>query len=233
MERKVLDHTKRAEWPAECTPPKILDSVPMRAAPDGALSGVVVAVSDFKRAPKRAPRTHDAVIRDCRLTPSTIVAMKGDKLRVTTEVKYPFMPAYGPPDAVRTLMPGQTYEVELTTPGASPLTCGFTAPCGRTDVVVLLHPLAAVTDEQGHFRIDSFPAGERVTVTAWHPLLAESDTQVELSPGEAKSIELTARLPDAQPSAQPGAQPDTQPGADTATGGSPAVSTPPSPSPAP
>lgn len=211
MERKVLDHTKRAEWPAECTPPKILDSVPMRPAPDGALSGVVVAVSGFKQAYKRAPRTHDVVIRDCRLTPSTIVAMTGDKLRVTSEVKYPFMPAYGPPSAVRTLMPGQKYEVELSAAGVSPLSCGFTAPCGRTDVVVLLHPLAAVTDDKGYFRIDSFPAGERVTVTAWHPLLAESETQVELAPGESKTVELTARLADAQPAQAPG------------TGGSPAA----------
>lgn len=207
MERQVLDHTKRGQWPESCTPPRIDDSKPMRATPDGKLSGVVVAVSDFKQAPKRGPRVHDVVIRDCRLTPSTIVAMKGDKLRVTSEVSFPFMPAYGPPDALRTLTPGQTYEVILDKPGANPLTCGFTAPCGRTDVIVLLHPLATVTDEKGDFRIDSFPANERVTVTAWHPLLAVSETQIEIAPGDTKRIELVVKhapaLPEPAPSAQP------------------------------
>jgi len=100
------------------------------------------------------------------------------------------MPAYGPPAEIRTLIPGQTYEVTLDKLGSSPLLCGFTAPCGRTDVVVLSHSLAALTDEQGNFHIDSFPAGERVTVSAWHPLLTASETQVELAPGETKSLEL-------------------------------------------
>jgi hypothetical protein len=193
MERKVLDHTKRGAWPEKCTPPKIVDSTPMLETPEGKLSGVVVAASGFKRGYSRAPKVHEVVIRDCRLTPSTIVAMKGDTLRVKSEVDYPFMPAYGPPDQVKTLIPGQNYDVELKEAGSSPVTCGFMAPCGRTDVIVLNHPLATVTDEKGNFRMGSFPAGERVKVAAWHPLLAESEIEVEVAPGETKSVELSVQ----------------------------------------
>jgi hypothetical protein len=190
MERKVVD-SKHGKWPDECTPPKIADRAPLHITSDGKLSGVVVALSNFKKAPTiRAPRVHDVVLRDCRLTPSTIIAQKGDKLRVTSEMKFPFMPAYGPPAEIRTLIAGQTYEVELNTLGASPLLCGFTAPCGRTDVITLSHTLATLTDEQGNFRLDSFPAGEQVTVSAWHPLLKASETQIEIAPGETKQVEL-------------------------------------------
>jgi len=191
LERKVVDHVKRGAWPAECTPPKVADRTPLRLTDEGKLSGVVVAVSNFKKAsPQRPPRVHDVVIRDCRLTPSLVLAQKGDRLRVTSEIKYPFMPGYGPPSQLKTLIPGQTYEVELNALGASPLMCGFTAPCGRTDVVVLSHTYAAVTDEQGSFRIDSFPADEHVKVSAWHPLLTATETELQIAAGETKSIEL-------------------------------------------
>lgn len=191
MERQILDHTKRGEWPAECSPPKIVDRRPLQLTDDGKLTGVVVAVSNFKKQPpKRKPMVHEATIRDCRLTPRTIVAMQGDTLKVMSDVKFPFMPGYGPPSQLKTLMPGQSYDVVLKALGASPLSCGFTAPCGRTDVVVLSHTLATLSDDQGNFRIDSFPPGERVTVTAWHPLLQQSEIQVEIAPGETKNVEL-------------------------------------------
>jgi hypothetical protein len=191
MERQVLDHAKRGKWPDECSPPKIVDRRPLQLTSAGTLSGVVIAVSNFKKhPPKRKPIVHEATIRDCRLTPSTILAQQGDKLKVLSEVKFPFMPGYGPPSPVKTLMPGQSYDLELKTLGAAPVQCGFTAPCGRTDVVVLSHTLAALTDAEGNFRIDSFPPGERVTVTAWHPLLQQSELQIEIAPGETKNVEL-------------------------------------------
>lgn len=193
MERRVLDHTERAAPPEKCTPAKIVDRRPIQETPEGKLSGVVIAASGFKRGYSRAPKVHEVVIRDCRLTPTVVVAMKGDTLRVKNEIDYPFMPAYGPPDQVKTLIPGQTYDVELKEAGSSPLTCGFMAPCGRSDIVVLNHPLATVTDEKGTFRMGSFPTGERVKVTAWHPLLAESEIEVEVAPGETKSVELSVQ----------------------------------------
>jgi hypothetical protein len=57
-------------------------------------------------------------------------------------------------------------------------------------VVVFKHPIHAVTDARGQFRIDGFPTSELVRVSAWHPLFEQSDTFVWLEPGKPTSIEL-------------------------------------------
>jgi hypothetical protein len=94
---------------------------------------------------------------------------------------------------LRTLIPGQTYDEELDRGGVGMLTCGFTAPCGRTDVIVLQHPLGTVTDDQGRFRIEGLPSGEPLTISAWHPLLEETSEKIVLSPGETKQLDLVVR----------------------------------------
>jgi hypothetical protein len=191
MERKVLAHTEHAPLPESCAPPKTTDRQPVKLADDGvSLSGVVVAGSQFSHAQKRAPMMHEVLIEDCRLKPSVVVAMKGDMLRVRSALDYPFMPAFGEEPVVRTLIRGQTYDAKLETPGVAPLLCGFTAPCGRTDVITLMHPVAAVTDAKGKFKIDAFPAGESVALSAWHPLFKESRIEVRVEPGETKQVEL-------------------------------------------
>jgi hypothetical protein len=210
MERKVLDQLERGTLPETCTPPKTTDRTPVRMTPDGKLIGVMVTVSDFKKNPERAPRIYDVAIRDCRLTPSLVVAARGDSLRITNEVAFPFMPSYGKDPVLKTLMPGQVKDVPLQEPGVSPVLCGFTAPCGRTDVVVLHHPLYTVTGEDGTFRIENFPADENVTVSAWHPLFNAGEQKVTLGQGETKVLDL-AILPREQPAAQPtAAQPTAQ-----------------------
>lgn len=190
MEKRVLSHTERAPWPTSCTPPKTTDRQPVALTADRSLSGVVIAASEFSHQKSRPSRVHEVVIDDCRLKPAMVVAMKGDKLRVRSLVSYPFMPTFGSSPEVRTLIPGQTYDVVLDKPGVSPLVCGFTAPCGRTDVVVMLHPVASVTDAEGKFRIMGFPAGETVSVSAWHPLFGESRIDVRVEPGAEKHVEF-------------------------------------------
>jgi hypothetical protein len=190
MEKRILQHTEHAPLPDACAPPKTTDRQPVQVTPDGLLTNIVIAASDFAKQPQRAPVTHDVTIVDCRLKPSVVVAMKGDTLRVRNELDYPFMPTYGEAPVVKTLIRGQTYEAKLDKPGVSPLLCGFTAPCGRTDVIVMLHPLHTATDAQGKFKLENLPAGEDVKLSAWHPLFEESATQVRLQPGEVKRIEL-------------------------------------------
>lgn len=190
MERKVLSHTERAALPATCSPPKLTDRKPVQLTADGLLGGVMLAASEFRTQPDVPPVTHALKIEDCRLTPRLVVAKKGDTLRVTSTVDYPFMPAYGDTAVVKTLIPGQNYDVPLDQPGVSAVTCGFTAPCGRADVIVLEHPYATVTDAQGHFRFEKFPADQAVTLNAWHPLFKEAKITVELGRGEEKKVEL-------------------------------------------
>jgi hypothetical protein len=109
---------------------------------------------------------------------------------VRNEVDYPFMPAYGAVDTVKTLVPGQTYDVVLDKPGVATLACGFTAPCGRSDVITLQHTFAALSDDKGAFRFEAFPADEPITLSAWHPLFQEATVEVTLGGGERKTVEL-------------------------------------------
>ena len=220
MEKKILEHTKHAALPETCTPPKTTDRQPVQATPEGYLTNVVLAASEFSKQPQRPQMTHDVVIEDCRLTPAIVVAMKGDTLRVRNALNYPFMPTYGPNPVVRTLIMGQTYEVTLDNPGVAPLLCGFTAPCGRTDVVVMMHPLHTTTDAQGKFKLENFPAGETVKLSAWHPLVQESAIEVKLEPGEVKRVELTLTPVPGSATAEPEGDATQQPAQGKAKRGS-------------
>ncbi|HEX7477824.1 MAG TPA: hypothetical protein VF331_08455 [Polyangiales bacterium] len=191
MERVVTTHGDPVTFPPICTPPKKTDRMPVRLTPDGKLIGVMIAASEFKRSPERAAKTYDVVIKDCRLTPSLVVAMKGDSLSIKNQVNFPLMPELGAVTLSKTLMPGQDKEVKLSEAGVKPVLCGFIAPCGRTDVVVLNHPVYAVTGEDGSFRIDDFPADENVKIDAWHPLFNSQELSLRVERGQTKSVELT------------------------------------------
>ena len=191
MERSVLAHIKGGTFPKVCTPPKIKDRQPVELSADGKLIGVMVAASEFsQRPPKHTPRVFEATIKDCRLTPSLIVAEVGDTLHIKNDVEFPFLPGMGSDTFNQTLSQGQSRDVLLETGGVKILTCGFTAPCGRTDVIVVAHPYAAVTDSSGQFRIDDFPADETVRLNAWHPLFSETFISVRVARGETKTVEL-------------------------------------------
>ena len=190
MEKRILKKLAPEALPPVCSPPKTTDRQPVQVTPEGTLAGVMLAPSNFSHQPSRPPLVHEVVLEDCRLTPRLVVGMKGDTLRVRSTVNYPFMPSYNEGAQVRTLLPGQTYDVPMDKQGVSPLWCGFTASCGRTDVVVMLHPYYTVTDANGHFRFDDFPAGEKVTLSAWHPLFQESHIELRVEPGEHREVEL-------------------------------------------
>ncbi len=217
MERKVLTHIERGTFPTVCSPPKQTDRVPVRMTPDGKLIGVMVTASDFSKNPERAPEVHEVTIKDCRLTPRFVVGMKGDTLRVRNEVNFPFMPALGATSLIETLMPTQTDDIPLDKQGVSALLCGFTAPCGRTDVVVMLHPLYAVTDEQGNFKIEGFPADETVHVNAWHPLFDAQEQSVRVESGEQKTLDFVIGPLAGAPAAQGTANGPVTPTATTPT----------------
>jgi hypothetical protein len=210
MERSVLAHVKGGTFPDICTPPKIADRIPVRQTADGKLIGVMLAASEFShQTSPGAPKVHEIDIKDCRLTPPLVVARVNDVLHVKNLVKFPLFPGLGSDSFNQSLSFDQARDIPLDTGGVKIMTCGFTAPCGRTDVIVLAHPYFAVTDEQGEFRIDDFPADETVRINAWHPLFSEVFETVRVAHGETKRVELVLTpVPPPPPPPPPPPAPD-------------------------
>jgi hypothetical protein len=209
MERQVLKHVHGGTFPDICTPPKQSDRTPVVQGPDGKLVGVMVAASQFSTSTPRGPKVFDVVIKDCRLTPRLVVGQLGDMINLKNEVQFPFMPTYGANAYNETLTPGQSKAMRMDKPGVEDVMCGFTAPCGRTDVVVVRHPVFAVTDDTGMFKIENFPTDETVQVSAWHPLFQDSTISVKVGKGETKSVEFVlAPLPQKPTTPAPGPKPD-------------------------
>jgi hypothetical protein len=190
LARSPLHGSKPAALPAECASVAEAARRPVGLTDERLLAGVVVAASDFSRARRRKPVVHRVAIRDCRLRPATVAAMNGDTLALENADAFPFEPMLGPAFRARTLAPGKRVLLPLTGGNVESIQCSRRAPCGRTDLIVFRHPVHALTDARGTFRIDDFPPSELVRVSAWHPLFEESETFVWLEPGETGSVEF-------------------------------------------
>jgi hypothetical protein len=191
MERQVLAHVKGGTFPEKCTPPKTEDRQPVRLTADGKLIGVMLAASEFSQAAEPAPpHAHTLHIRDCRIEPRILLARIGDMLHIVNDTEFPMMPGIGSEAFNETLIFGQSRDLQLDTGGVKAVMCGFSSPCGRSDVIVMAHPYVAVTDEHGEFRIENFPADQSVHINAWHPLFHYAVKDVRVERGEEKRIEL-------------------------------------------
>jgi len=191
VERKVMEHERTGHFPAVCTPERAEDRTPVRLTPDGKLIGVLVAASEFHAQPEPAkPAVRMLAIRDCRLRPTLLVARIGDVLHVTNETAFPMMPVLPADTFHQPLVQGNSRDVTLSLGGVQQVVCAFSSPCGRTDIIILAHPFGAVTDENGEFRIENFPADETLRVNAWHPLFFDTFDNIRVERGEEKRIEL-------------------------------------------
>ena len=207
--------------PDACSPPLESDREPVQRTAEGLLAGVMVAATGdadaFERAlPPRAPAVQEVHLNDCRLTPRLLVAVRGDTLRVVNDGAYPFLPTLGDTPFLRALTQGQHQDFALDRGGVRSLGCAFAAPCGRTEIVVVYHPVFAVTDDTGHFRIDNVPPGQGVGLHAWHPLFDEARTSVDVVAGQTAHVELVLR-PLPPPAAPPPVAPNAA-GVDLPTG---------------
>jgi hypothetical protein len=211
---------QHAALPPGCTPAQDSDREPVHLVAGRGLTGVLIALSEFSGSmPENVPETHELVIRDCRLTPPLIAGTRGDRIHLVNETDYPYFPNLGG-GLLQALLHGHSRDVELGQAGHRTLQCTFGASCGRAEIMTTYHPLHAVTDDDGHYRIENVPVGQ-LHVNAWHPLFAETRQIVTLRAGETRTVDLVispappppARAPtDAQhPPARSG-HPEDQPG---------------------
>lgn len=191
-----------ATVPEDCPPPKKTELRPVTLGADRGLEGVLVSATGFDVALPHEPTEVHATIRDCRLEPPLVVGQRGDSLIVTNQSNHAFMPRIGAQAFQQVLTHGQSRTIPLERGGSFPLFCAIGIPCGLTDVVVLYHPVYAVTTNDGHFRIDNVPAGEKVTLHAWHPLFREATAESRVGKGRTVHLDLTVEPAGAAPAEQ-------------------------------
>jgi hypothetical protein len=187
--RPLLTHSQPPA-PAECASANERARAAVQLGPERGLAGVVVAASDFTRVRERKPIVISLAIEHCRLQPSVLAAMGGDVVELVNRDAYPFEPLLGPTYESKVLASGEKIRFPLAPGGLETLMCSGAAPCGRSDLMTFFHPVFAVTDAEGRFRIENFPASELVRLTAWHPLFDERESFIWLEPGESTSVEL-------------------------------------------
>ncbi|MDQ3037498.1 MAG: hypothetical protein M3Y87_34205 [Myxococcota bacterium] len=190
-----LQAAGRSPIPDDCTPPREADRTPVTVADEtGGLIGLSIVGTgaeegNWPRAEE--PVVHEVVIRDCRITPSILVATRGDRVRISNETAYPFFPEIGE-GILQALLRGEPREVPLERGGVRTIQCGFAAPCGRMELITLYHPIHTVSGPEGRFRLE-VPAEQDVRITAWHPLFQETATTTRVGAGETREVELTIR----------------------------------------
>ena len=176
--------------PEGCPPRRRGDREPVQADGDGLRGVHVTVVSPGHELPPSTPTTHEILIDECRLRPALIDATRGDEVVVKNESEFPFVPVLGRGAFGRALTEGQSRSFPLEQGGVFPLTCGFSASCGRSDVIVSYHPIHTQTAELGRFRLVGVPAGSQ-ELSAWHPLFEETTEVVEVPEGETIQVTLT------------------------------------------
>ncbi len=181
-----------APWPPSCTPVGPADRTPVRLGDGRGLEGMLVSASAFQGSPPHEPRTIEVHIRDCRLTPTFVDATRGDTIELRNDVDNPFIPAFsgGGDGIAQALLHQHVRSLDLERGGVHEIACTWGAPCGKTQVAVLYHPVHTTTGAGGRFRLEHVPAGE-VEIHAWHPLFHDVMQRVTVVAGQTARITLT------------------------------------------
>lgn len=164
-----------------------------RHAETSGLSPVHVAITRMTAVPERPPRTHELFIDACRLRPTLVGAIRGDTIKIVNRSDTALLPRLPKDSYMRGLLRGESRELLLEQLGTTRLRCEFGSYCGESAVITLSHPLQAVTDEQGRFKIDSIPLDQPLTLHAWHPLFEVASAPFTLTDA-AREQTLTLRL---------------------------------------
>jgi hypothetical protein len=163
---------------------------------DGKLVNILVSATGdratfFPALPAREPADVELIIgSDCRLAPRLVAAVQGDALVLKNRAPIAMLPFVGKQSYVESLSSSESRREILEKRGVHRVACGLTGYCGSADVVVIPHPVFAVTSASGQFVIDNVPAEQEVILHAWHPLFKEATAKVRVGKGERVEIEL-------------------------------------------
>ena len=164
---------------------------------DGALQYAVVSVAegglDAAASGGEGPPAPVVDQKGCTYEPPVVAARAGSMLRVlNSDPLMHNVRASASATVFNVAMPvtGQRIEKALpATPGVVSLRCDV-HPWMRATVKTFSHPFYAVTDAQGHFRIQGLPPG-RHELVFWHERFPERRVSVEVPAGSTARQDLT------------------------------------------
>ena len=162
-----------------------------------ALADAVVVVIGYTGFYLRDPNdsVHVTISPQCAYPSRTIAITYGQRLEITNQSKLLFAPAIDASTATAVMVapPGQNGDPVKLYPDKA----GFFALTDRMqtfvheDLYVFRHPLHAVTDAAGHYRIDGLPVG-KLEVGVHHPTVdADARSPVEVVAGLVVNVDRT------------------------------------------
>lgn len=206
-----------APVPPECGPPRETDTLPVEGvgSPTRLTNILVSATGEQRKFAEALGRTRPIdrrlSIEQCRLQPKFVSATVGDTLVLENHSNVPFLPSVGPTQFLETLLPGQTRRIVLDHAALAWTRCTFSAACGRSDVIVIFHPVHTTSTATGDYVLEHVPADQDVQIHAWHPRFHDVEATTRVAVGQRVRVDFTLRPMSPTPPSSGGPAPETQP----------------------
>lgn len=175
---------------------KLFRAGPPREGGQRPLADAVVVVTGYSGyyVPEKAPSQLVVISATCAYPQRTLALTFGQRLDVLNDSKLSFAPyLQGSGDATVMIAPperhGEAVKIYPTRAAYFGLRDRL-QPFVHGDVLVLRHPLHAVTDLQGHFRIDGVPVGKLSVGAKLVPIQAEATKDVVVRANVVESVDL-------------------------------------------
>jgi hypothetical protein len=161
------------------------------------LADAVVVVTGYSGfyVPEKNDTVRVTIGSQCAYPSRTIAITYGQRLDITNQSSLLFAPLLDPTMTTALMVApphenGEAVKIYPTKAGYFALTDRLQVFV-REDLYVFRHPLHAVTDAAGHYRIDGLPAGA-VKVGVHHPTVeADAEAPLDVVPGQVKTVDLT------------------------------------------
>jgi hypothetical protein len=171
------------------------------------LADAIVAVTGYSGfyLPERHEAAALVTIDDCAFSSKTIAMTFGQRLEVankTPDLWGPMLSQAPLPALMLATSHGDPVRLYPPKPGYYTLLDGLKHTYAQADVYVLQHPLHAVSDVAGHYRIDGVPVGKLKVNARLAALAHESSADVEILPNVVQKADLVIHYTPAPPPLQ-------------------------------
>jgi hypothetical protein len=141
-------------------------------------------------------------IDSCGFRSRTMAMTFGQRLEIsnhTSELWAPYLAQQPAPVLMMATSHGDAVKLYPTHPGYFTVGDHNEHPWATLDLYVLLHPLHAVSDEKGHYRIDGIPVGKMKVNARLAAFQRDATADVDIKPGVVQTVDLTLPYVPASP----------------------------------